>query len=132
MRVQDPKAAIVPAYVSNAGVPSVTQSIFYDGTTPPSGIFDGFTNIPCVSRDLKTRSYVDMISSAKANSAAGLRYGRLRACRPSYWLILLRRGSFHMVSVSHFSEIFLKAVEQEMKVRATFCCLRTGFNLSIS
>ena len=71
--VQDPKAAVLPSYVSVAGNQLVTQSIFYDGPSPPSGIFETFTNIPSISRDLKTRSYVDMILSADANSTAGLR-----------------------------------------------------------
>ena len=70
---KDPKAAILPTYVSWAGVPFVTQGIFYDGPTPPPGTFSSFTKIPSVTRDLKVRSYTDMILSSRSNSTAGFR-----------------------------------------------------------
>jgi hypothetical protein len=70
---QDPKAAILPSYLSYAGNQSLGQGIFYDSPTPPPGTFDSFTNIPSVASDLKTRSYLDMILSSQANSSADLR-----------------------------------------------------------
>lgn len=70
---QDPKAAILPSYISVAGNQLINLGIFYDGPTPPTGIFDNFTNILSVSRDLKTRSYTDMILSSGSNSTADLR-----------------------------------------------------------
>ena len=70
---QDPKAAILPSYISIAGDLSINLGIFYDSPTPPPGIFEKFTNIPSVSRDLKTRSYLDMVLSSSSNSTAGLR-----------------------------------------------------------
>ena len=71
--VQDPKAAIISSYLSYQGNLLVNQGLFYDSPTAPSGIFDSFTNIPSVSSDLKTRSYVDMILSSSANGTAGFR-----------------------------------------------------------
>ncbi|KAF9648761.1 FAD-binding domain-containing protein [Thelephora ganbajun] len=94
---QDPKAAILPSYISYQGNHIINQGIFYDGPNPPPGTFDNFTNILSVSSDLKTRSYVDMILSSPANSTAGL------------------RGSFQMLGVSHFSQTLLEAVEEELK-----------------
>ena len=70
---RDPKAAILPSYISYGGYQNISQGIFYDGPTPPPGTFDNFTNIPSLSSDLKTRSYLDMILSAPANSTGGLR-----------------------------------------------------------
>ena len=70
---EDPKAAIVPSYISYQGSQFITQSIFYDGPTPPPGTFDNFSSIPTILSDLKTRSYLDMVLSAPANTTMGLR-----------------------------------------------------------
>ena len=70
---QDPKAVILPSYISYQGSQLVAQGFFYDGPTAPPGTFGGFDNIPTVSSDLKTRSYLDMILSAPANSSGNLR-----------------------------------------------------------
>ena len=70
---QDPKAAIVPVYVSYAGGQVIAPTLFYDAPSPPPGVFDNFTNIPSVSGDLKTRSYLDMILTTEITSTAGLR-----------------------------------------------------------
>ena len=70
---QDPKAVILPSYISYQGSQLVAQGFFYDGPTAPPGTFSGFDNIPTASSDLKTRSYLDMIQSAPANSSGNLR-----------------------------------------------------------
>ena len=70
---QDPKAAILPSYISYEGVPFVAQGFFYDGPTPPPGTFSGFDDIFTLYSDLKTRSYLDLILSAPANSSGYLR-----------------------------------------------------------
>ena len=70
---QDPKAAILPAYISYQGNNFVTQGFFYDGPTPPPGTFSGFDNIPTGSSDLKTRSYPDLIVTPLSNTTADLR-----------------------------------------------------------
>ena len=64
---------ILPSYVSYQGNQIISHLFFYDDATPPNGTFDKYTNIPSVSSDLKTRSYLDMILSAPANSTAGTR-----------------------------------------------------------
>lgn len=70
---KDPKATIIPSYSSFGGVQTIGGGFFYDGPTPPPGVFDNFTNIPSVLSDLKTRSYPDMILSIPSNSSAGFR-----------------------------------------------------------
>ena len=70
---KDPKAAILPSYVSYAGNQIISLLLFYDSPTLPPGIFDNFTSILPVTSDVKTRSYLDMILSAPSNSTAGLR-----------------------------------------------------------
>jgi len=67
---RDPKAAIMPWYSSDGENQTISQVIFYDGPTPPPGVFDNFTNIPSLSSDLKTSSYADMIPAVRG---AGLR-----------------------------------------------------------
>ena len=64
---------IVPSYISYEGNQFAAQVLFYDGPTPPPGTFDNFTNIPYISGELKTRSYLDVILTSTANSTAGLR-----------------------------------------------------------
>jgi len=70
VHAQDPKAAVLPWYISHAGRRIIHQGIFYDGPTPPHGTFDNFTNIPSLSSDLKTRSFADAILNA---TTAGIR-----------------------------------------------------------
>lgn len=70
---QDSKAVILPSYISVAGDISINLGVFYDSPTPPPGTFQNFTNVLSISRDLKTRSYLDMILSSSSNSTAGLR-----------------------------------------------------------
>ncbi len=48
--------------------------MFYDGPTPPDGIFDDFLAIPALTQDVATRSFFDLINST-SNDAAGYRYG---------------------------------------------------------
>ena len=70
---QDPKAEIASTYFNYAGGYLINMGLFYDSPTAPPGIFDSFTNIPSVSSDLKTRSFLDMVLSYNANSSAGFR-----------------------------------------------------------
>jgi hypothetical protein len=61
--VQDPKASIYSSYFNYPGGYLIDMGLFYDSPTAPPGLFDSFTNIPSVSSDLKTRSYLDLILS---------------------------------------------------------------------
>ena len=70
---RDPKAAILPLYTTSGGNQVIVGMFFYDGPTPPPGIFDNFTSIPSDIGEVKTRSYLDMILSSPTNSSAGIR-----------------------------------------------------------
>ena len=104
---KDPGVTIFPSFVSAAGTLLVSQSIFYDGSTPPSCMFDNFTIILPASSVLRTRSYSDMILSGDANSAARFRSVRLRIYRSVCSLILFS-ASFHMLGINGFSETLLE------------------------
>ncbi|KAG8738990.1 hypothetical protein FRC11_000996, partial [Ceratobasidium sp. 423] len=54
--VTDPKAAIIPTFNFILEQPGVSLLVFYDGPTPPAGIFEDFQSIPHFTSDLKTRS----------------------------------------------------------------------------
>ena len=60
-------------FIGSQGGQIVVQILFYNEPTPPPGTFDNFTNIPSISSDLKTRSYLDMVLSTVASSSPGLR-----------------------------------------------------------
>ncbi|KAI0317364.1 FAD-binding domain-containing protein [Amylostereum chailletii] len=64
----DKKAAILPAYNAVVGIPGVSLILFYDGPTPPNGVFDAFLAIPHFTEDVKTRSFVDLIQSIPATN----------------------------------------------------------------
>ncbi|KAK0447276.1 FAD dependent oxidoreductase [Armillaria borealis] len=61
--VTDPKAAMVMTYVYSSGQVSLSTQMFYDGPTPPDGIFDDFLAIPSSAEDFTTRSFFDLIAS---------------------------------------------------------------------
>ncbi|KAG6337360.1 hypothetical protein ID866_1733 [Astraeus odoratus] len=69
----DPKAQLVTAYVYVAGIPSIIVILFYDGPTPPGGVFDTFLAIPFSLRDIGTRSFLSLVQSCPFNDTAGLR-----------------------------------------------------------
>ncbi|KAI5120619.1 hypothetical protein M0805_008094 [Coniferiporia weirii] len=59
----DPKAQLLVTYAS-FGSQSITNVYpFYDGPAPPAGLFDGFLAIPSVASELKTRTFVDFMST---------------------------------------------------------------------
>ncbi|QRV98414.1 FAD-binding domain protein [Ceratobasidium sp. AG-Ba] len=55
-KVNDPKAAIIIAYNFLLGQLGVSLLMFYDGPTPPAGVFERFTSIPYLSTDISTRT----------------------------------------------------------------------------
>ncbi|KAK0499166.1 FAD-binding domain-containing protein [Armillaria luteobubalina] len=73
--VTDPKAEMLIIYGYNSGQVSLSTQMFYDGSTPPDGIFDNFLAIPTLTQDLTTRSFSDLIHSTFAiiNASTGLR-----------------------------------------------------------
>ncbi|KAK0229792.1 FAD dependent oxidoreductase [Armillaria nabsnona] len=70
--VTDPKAAMVMTYAYASGQVSLATQMFYDGPTPPDGIFDDFLAIPALAQDFTTRSFFDLIGST--TFPTGLRY----------------------------------------------------------
>ncbi|PFH46595.1 hypothetical protein AMATHDRAFT_77602 [Amanita thiersii Skay4041] len=58
----DPKASLINAYNSFSGQPVVSLLLFYDGPSPPSGMFDDFLSIPAASQDISTRSLFHLFS----------------------------------------------------------------------
>ncbi|KAL5521679.1 hypothetical protein ACEPAF_2427 [Sanghuangporus sanghuang] len=59
----DPKAQLVAGYKSNGTQFQNQLFMSYDGPVPPPGIFDKILSIPAVVSDIKTRTFVDMIST---------------------------------------------------------------------
>ncbi|KAJ6533798.1 FAD dependent oxidoreductase [Mycena vulgaris] len=98
--VTDPKAAMIPAcnfLLSQACPPGLSNFIslilFYDGPTPPAGIFDDFLAIPNLSEDIKTRSFLSLVNSP-GDPATG-------------------RAAFHTVSVLAYSPTLVDAILNE-------------------
>ncbi|KAJ3779728.1 hypothetical protein GGU10DRAFT_7574 [Lentinula aff. detonsa] len=52
--------------------PGISQ-LFYDGPTPPDGIFDDFLAIPFFTKDVSTRDFVSLVQSSPSNATAGTR-----------------------------------------------------------
>ncbi|KAJ3746735.1 FAD-binding domain-containing protein [Lentinula detonsa] len=71
--VTDPKAAIITTANFVLGQPGISQLLFYDGPTPPDGIFDDFLAIPFFTKDVSTRDFVSLVQSSPSNATAGTR-----------------------------------------------------------
>ncbi|KAJ7017545.1 FAD-binding domain-containing protein [Mycena alexandri] len=70
----DPKAALVSGYALDAtGAPIVGNIMFYDGPTPPPGVFDAFLKIKNISSDIGTRTLSSLVASAPQTLPAGTR-----------------------------------------------------------
>ncbi|KAJ4490170.1 FAD-binding domain-containing protein [Lentinula aciculospora] len=71
--VTDPKAAIITTANFVLGQPGISQLLFYDGPTPPDGIFDNFLAITHFTEDVSTRDFVSLVQSSPSNATAGTR-----------------------------------------------------------
>lgn len=100
--VTDPKAAIITTYNFIAGAPGISLLIFYDDPTPPAGIFDAFLDIPHFTKDIDTRSYLDLVKASPVEVTNGL------------------RSHFQMVPVLEYTPAFLEAVVNQTTVCASF------------
>ncbi|KAK7686217.1 hypothetical protein QCA50_010437 [Cerrena zonata] len=71
----DPKAQLLAPviYVQAFGGPIVNLLLFYDGPTPPAGIFDDFLAIPNLAKDISTRSFLSIVGASMANTTEGSR-----------------------------------------------------------
>ena len=47
--------------------------LFYDGPTPPDGIFDDFLAIPALAKNVGTRSFLDLVTTSPANATSPAR-----------------------------------------------------------
>ncbi|GJE93074.1 FAD dependent oxidoreductase [Phanerochaete sordida] len=91
--VTDPKAQILPSFNTLVGAPVATIIMFYDGPTPPAGIFDDFLAIPAVDSDISTRSFLSLVQSSPIASTT--------------------RAVFNTVSLMTLSPALMKAIVNE-------------------
>ncbi|KAJ7779754.1 FAD dependent oxidoreductase [Mycena metata] len=70
----DPKGQLISAYSNNAsGEPMVSNLMFYDGPSPPPGVFDEFLAIQNQTASLSTRSFLSLFLAAPQILPAGTR-----------------------------------------------------------
>ncbi|KAI0044154.1 FAD-binding domain-containing protein [Auriscalpium vulgare] len=94
--VTDKKAAILPTIDTEAGGLVSIVLMFYDGPSPPSGIFDDLLAIPSEANSVKTQSFSSFLTSLPStNPAAG------------------PRALFSSVSVLQYTESLLKVIYNE-------------------
>ncbi|KAH7334975.1 FAD-binding domain-containing protein [Rhizoctonia solani] len=110
--VTDPKAAIITAYNFLLGQPGVSLLMFYDGPTPPAGIFERFTSIPHFTSDVSTRSFPSLVGASPANLTRGF------------------RGSFNTVSLKAYSRPLIEQVLNQSKTWGSHAALRGGVFIS--
>ncbi|KAL4071817.1 hypothetical protein J3A83DRAFT_4515316 [Scleroderma citrinum] len=91
----DPRAQIISTYQYDIGVPVITQLLFYNDPSPPTGIFDKFLSIPSLTRDIGTRSFLSLVRSAPSNMTQDL------------------RGVFNVVPVTGFPIELLQTIADE-------------------
>ncbi|KAF6762009.1 FAD-binding domain-containing protein [Ephemerocybe angulata] len=106
--VKDPKAAILTTYNFVGGQPGISLLIFYDWPTQPEGIFDEFLAIPHFTKDVKTRSFLSLVTSSPVQVTTGL------------------RAHFQMVPVLEYTPEFLKAVVNQTNYWGTRLTLLSG------
>lgn len=97
--VTDPKASIISTFNYEDGIFAGEVNIFYDGPSPPDGIFDEFLAIPALDQDISTRSFLSLILTAPSNATTGL------------------RGYFDTVSLYEITPSIMTAVVNETQAR---------------
>ncbi|KAF8069311.1 FAD-binding domain-containing protein [Lyophyllum atratum] len=110
--VTDPKASIITTYNFLLGQPGISQLVFYDGPTPPAGIFDDFLAIPHLTQDVSTRDFLSLVKSSPANSTYG------------------SRGIFNTVSLTQYTPTILAAVLNETVFWGAHLSFDTGLFIS--
>ncbi|KAG2142419.1 hypothetical protein DEU56DRAFT_911114 [Suillus clintonianus] len=93
--ITDPKAQIITTYNHIFGVPGVFELVFYDGPSPPEGIFDEFLAIPYLFKDVSTRSFLSLVQASHSNASSG------------------SRAIFNTISVLDYSVSFLESIVNE-------------------
>ncbi|TDL24026.1 FAD-binding domain-containing protein [Rickenella mellea] len=69
---KDPKAQLIVTFAYVAGQFAITTYLFYDGPTPPPGVFDKLLSINAYQKDLKTRSFSEFLTAAFRNGDPGI------------------------------------------------------------
>ncbi|KAK7056284.1 hypothetical protein VNI00_002837 [Paramarasmius palmivorus] len=69
----DPKASIITTFGNLLAQPTTTTLLFYDGPTPPPGLFDDFLAVSAIDRDIKTRDFLSLVTSSPSNATTGTR-----------------------------------------------------------
>ncbi|KJA15273.1 hypothetical protein HYPSUDRAFT_48491 [Hypholoma sublateritium FD-334 SS-4] len=110
--VNDPKAAIITTYNFLLGEPGISQLLFYDGPTPPAGIFDDFLAIPYFTKDVSTRSFLSLVQASPSNATAGT------------------RAIFNTVSVLDYTPALLDVILNETTFWGINLSLKTGVFIS--
>ncbi|PIL28886.1 hypothetical protein GSI_08932 [Ganoderma sinense ZZ0214-1] len=110
--VTDPKAAVLPTYNFLLDAPGVSLLLFYDYPTAPAGIFDDFLAIPYFTKDVKTRTFLDLVGAAPSNATSGT------------------RCIFHTVSLEQYTPTIMDAVLNETKFWGEYLSLRSGTFIS--
>ncbi|KAF8295789.1 FAD-binding domain-containing protein [Clavulina sp. PMI_390] len=108
----DPNANIIPTYDILATAQIFSLSIFYNGPEPPAGLFDGFLAVTALSKNVKTRSFGDLVTSAPSNATANL------------------RGAFSSVSLQNLSLNVLTVIKQQAVLYGTTALLGAGVFVS--
>ncbi|KAG6908539.1 hypothetical protein DXG01_004310 [Tephrocybe rancida] len=93
--VIDPKAAIITSYTALPGEPGISLHLFYDGPTPPAGIFDDFLAIPYYAKDVSTRDFLSFVKVFPSAATYGY------------------RGIFHGLAVAQYTPKILDAIANE-------------------
>ncbi|VDB99545.1 unnamed protein product [Peniophora sp. CBMAI 1063] len=75
----DRRAMALPTYNSAIGIPGGSVIVFYDGPSPPDGIFDALLAIPALSSGVQTHTFSEFVSSFPAELAAPTR-GAFMSC----------------------------------------------------
>jgi len=76
-RVTDPKACMINDYIypaPNTPLPRNFLSLFYDGPSPPPGIFDDLLAIPSLAKDVSTRSFLSLVHAFESHVTPNSRY----------------------------------------------------------
>ncbi|KAK0479228.1 hypothetical protein IW261DRAFT_168031 [Armillaria novae-zelandiae] len=96
--VTDPRAAMLMTYTYASGQVLLAILMFYDGPTPPDGIFDDFLAIPALAQDVTTRSYFDLFNSSFATTNAGAGH----------------RAVYNHIPTLEYSESFIEGIVDEL------------------
>ncbi|KAI0773004.1 FAD-binding domain-containing protein [Trametes elegans] len=126
----DPRAAVLPTYNFVLGGPGVSLLLFYDYPTAPEGLFDDYLAIPHFTKDVKTRSFLDLVKVAPANATGGQRYITGVRAVPARILTSITSGICHTVSLLQYTDKIMDAVLNETKFWGERLSWKTGHFIS--